>query len=285
MRRGGIPYSDQETAWLEANRSMVISDYHRAFQAAFDREDVTAEDLHRLRKRKGWKVGRVPGRYVGRGRKYSKEEIAWLSENCTLPIADYHKAFVERFDRGDVTPAKLISLRKREGWKTGRTGQFDKGSVPANKGKPCPPGKGGRHPNARRTQFKKGDVAHNFIGAGHERLDDQGGYVIMTVAETNPWNGHKTRPVHKHRYLWEKANGPVPDGHVLKCLDGDKTNCDPSNWEPIPRELLPHLNSHFGLGYDQASPEAKPVIMTIAKLKAATRAARRRRGERSEGRP
>ncbi|TGV30525.1 HNH endonuclease, partial [bacterium M00.F.Ca.ET.168.01.1.1] len=37
MRRSRIAYSAAEMVWLESNRAMVISDYHRAFQAAFDR--------------------------------------------------------------------------------------------------------------------------------------------------------------------------------------------------------------------------------------------------------
>ncbi|OWK23941.1 hypothetical protein AJ87_26355 [Rhizobium yanglingense] len=94
------------------------------------------------------------------------------------------------------------------------------------------------------------------------------------VDEENPWTGAKTRPVHKHRWLWEKANGPIPEGHVLKCLDGDKTNCDPSNWELISREVLPHLSGRFGFAYDQAEPEVKPAMMAVAKLKHAVKQAR-----------
>jgi hypothetical protein len=59
MTRGlRIPYSQAEMQWLETNHRMVISDYHRAFCAAFGRADVTAPHLHWLRKRRGWKVGR-----------------------------------------------------------------------------------------------------------------------------------------------------------------------------------------------------------------------------------
>jgi hypothetical protein len=257
-------------AWLEANYRMVISDYHRAFVAAFGRDDVTVCNLNQLRKRKGWKVGRDGGRYVGRLQKFNDAEIAWLRNNCTLPIADYHAAFQAAFTRPDITPQKLHALRKRQGWKTGRTGQFTKGQEPINKGKPCPPGVGGRHPNAQRTQFRKGEIPHTFKGAGHQRIDSKDGYVVIIIEEANPWTGANTRPVHKHRWLWEQQNGPIPEGHALKCLDGDKTNCDPSNWELIPRALLPYLNggrASKGVQFDHAQPEVKPVILTVAKLK------------------
>lgn len=206
---------------------------------------------------------------------YSAAEMAWLEANYRMVISDYHAAFVAEFGRADVSPLNLNQLRKRKGWKTGRSGRFAKGAAPANKGKPCPPGTGGRHPNAQRTHFRKGQVPHTFKGAGHERIDGRDGYVIMIVDEVNPWTGANTRPVHKHRYLWEKANGPVPDGHALKCLDGDRTNCDPSNWVAIPRGMLPRLNGRWSTAYDSAPAELKPLIMTAAKLKHAVRNARR----------
>lgn len=253
-------------AWLAANHAMVLGDYHNAFVAAFGRSDVLVGHLNALRKRQGWKVGRDGRRYHGRHRRFSPAEIDWLREHRTMPIGDYHRAFLEAFDRQDVSAANLHALRKRQGWLTGRTGRFEKGAVPTNKGKSCAPGTGGRHPNARKTQFPKGGLPHNHKGAGHERIDEKDGYVILIVAEKNPWTGADTRPVHKHRWLWEQANGPLPDGYALKCLDGNKLNTVPSNWEPVPRAILPRLNGRFGRGYDAAPAELKPTILGVAKL-------------------
>jgi len=208
---------------------------------------------------------------------YSAAEMGWLEANRLLPITDYHAAFCQQFSRHDVSAGNLHALRKRKGWKTGRTGHFAKGGTPFNKGVPCEPGKGGRHPNAQRTQFRHGQVPHTFRGAGHERIDSKDGYVIIIVDEVNPWTGAATRPVHKHRWLWEKAHGPIPDGFVLKCTGEDRTNCDPSNWELIPREVLPRLTGRFGMNYDQASPEIKPTMMAVAKLKHAVTQVRRRK--------
>lgn len=208
---------------------------------------------------------------------YSREEIAWLDANRTMVIGEYHRGFQALFARPDVSTVNLSSLRKRKGWRTGRTGQFVNGATSHNKGKACPPGTGGRHPNARRTQFKKGGLPRNYRGPGHEWEVGTDGYVVMIVGEKNPHTGADTRPVQKHRYLWEQANNPVPEGYVLKCLDGNKTNCDPSNWEAIPRAILPRLNGRFGMNYDQASIDIKPIIMNIAKLKHAVAEAGARR--------
>lgn len=264
-----ISYSAAEMQWLEANRMMVISDYHRAFVVAFGRLDVSAQNLHGLRKRKGWKVGRAPERFKGRNMKYSANELDWLRDNVSMETADYHREFVSRFDRPDVTVEKLASLRKRHGWKTGRTGQFEPGSVSHNKGKRMP-----FNANSARTQFKPGQQSHTWRGAGHESVDEDG-YVWIIVDAPNPWTGAATRRIHKHRWLWEQSDGPVPDGHVLKCLDGNKGNSDPSNWEAVPRGLLPRLNGKSGRNYDHAPLEMKPTIMAVAKLEHRSREKRR----------
>jgi len=256
-----IPYSPAEMRWLEENRLMVISDYHRGFVAAFGRADVTAAHLHGLRKRLGWKVGpelaRV--RMLGRHTKYSAAEVGWLRDNCTVVIGEYHRTFCERFNRNDVTKSGLNGFRKKQKWKTGRDGHFNKGAVPWSKGKKLP-----FNVNSAQTQFKTGQLAHNTKFAGHERVNSQG-YVEISVNETNPHTGFERRYVHKHRWLWEQAHGPVPDGMVLKCL-GDKLNTDPSNWELVPRGLLPRLNGKSGRRYDKAPDDLKPTIMAVAKL-------------------
>lgn len=194
----------------------------------------------------------------GRRIPYSQTELNWVRDNCTLPVAELHQAFCERFNRDDVSASNLNALRKRNGWKTGRTGQFQKGQVSWNKGKPMP-----YNANSAKTQFKKGQTPHNTNYLGHERVSKDG-YVEVSIAETNPHTGYERRYVHKHRHEWEKANGPIPDGHALKCMDGDKTNCDPSNWELISRALLPKLTRKRR--FESLPNELKPTALAVTKL-------------------
>jgi hypothetical protein len=206
---------------------------------------------------------------------YSAAEMAWLEANRMMVISDYHRAFGEAFGRADVSLANLHALRKRMGWKTGRTGQFVPGQVSHNKGQKCPPGTGGRHPNARRTQFRKGNAPHNTKWLGHERVSKDG-YVEISIAEANPHTGFDRRYVLKHRWLWEQANGPVPENMCLKCL-GDRLNTDPSNWALVPRGILPRLNGrHTRLQYDTAPDELKPTILAAAHLDHRARALKRK---------
>ncbi|SNT76444.1 HNH endonuclease signature motif containing protein [Paracoccus seriniphilus] len=206
---------------------------------------------------------------------YSAEELAWIEARKKMPRRQAHALFCATWSRDDVSLSNYNALCKRKGWMTGRTGQFPKGLAPHNKGKPMPDD---LRQKCLRTAFKKGNLPHNHRGHGHERIDSKDGYVVMIVAEKNPWTGADTRPVHKHRYLWEQRYGPVPKGHVLKCLDGDKTNCDPDNWELIPRALLPRLSGRWtGVKYDEAPAELKPAVMAVAKLDHKAREIRRGR--------
>lgn len=206
---------------------------------------------------------------------YEPEELAWIEVHRAMPRAEAHRLFCARFRRADVSIANYNALCKRKGWFTGRTGRFVPGQTSHNKGKPMPDHV---REKARATMFKPGNRPHTWRGAGHERIDNKDGYVIMIVDETNPWSGAPTRPVHKHRYLWEKVHGPIPAGHVLKCLDGDKTNTDPSNWELVPQALLPRLaGAKAGRHYDSAPADLKPAIMAAAKLQHAAREARKRK--------
>ena len=208
---------------------------------------------------------------------YLPEELAWIEERKDWKRSLLHTAFCNRFGRRDVSFENFKKMCNRKGWKTGRTGHFEAGQVAHNKGKPKP-----YHPNSAANWFQKGNRPHSAREPGHEMVDKRDGYVWMIVAERNPYTGAATRRVQKHRWLWERAHGKVPDGHVLKCLDGDKTNTDPSNWEAIPQALLPRLNGRFGREYDSAPAEVKPTIMAIAKLEHQAREARRGRQKQAD---
>lgn len=205
----------------------------------------------------------------GRAVHYSADELEFIRSVARWNRVEAHGAFCQKFGRDDVSLTNFNALCKRKGWLTGRTGRFEGGQAPHNKGKPCEPGKGGRHANARRTQFRKGGVPQNIRPLWSERLG-KNGYIEMKVPLRNPYTGHSTRFMHKHRYLWEQANGPLPKGMALKCLDGDIHNTAPSNWEAIPRAMLPRLAGgnryHRKLAYADAAPEVRPALLAVAKI-------------------
>lgn len=88
--------------------------------------------------------------------RFSEAELAWISLNRALPRKEAHRRFCEKFTRADVSFDNYKALCTRRGWRTGRDGRIVKGATSWNKGKTMPPGKGGNHPNAQKTQFKPG---------------------------------------------------------------------------------------------------------------------------------
>lgn len=209
----------------------------------------------------------------GRPNRYTDAQMAWLEANHALSLGAYHAGFVAAFGRDDVTSVALNSLRKRMNWRTGRTGRFVKGATPANKGKACAPGEGGLHPNAVATQFKKGArsgvAARLYKPIGSERVTREG-YHERKVNDDFPM---QSRWKAVHRINWEAVHGPLPAGMFLKCLDGDKGNTDPANWQALPRGAQPFLNGHRGFDYEAAHPGVRPAIIAVARLRVASKEA------------
>lgn len=217
-----------------------------------------------------------------RGRRvpYSRAELAWIESARALPRKEAHRLFCEKFKRDDVTLTHYNALCKRRGWLTGRDGRIAKGTIPCNKGKKCEPGKGGNHPNSRRTQFKPGTrqgvATKLYKPIGTERVS-RDGYLERKIHDGMPLQS-RWRAVHLIR--WEEVNGPVPKGMCLKCLDGNNGNTEPDNWVAIPRGALPFLNGHRGHNYNEVPDELKPAVLTLARLKhAKSKAGKRGRGK------
>ena len=193
---------------------------------------------------------------------YSAEELAWIKAHSTLLRKEAYAQFQAKFGREEIRFVNFTALCNRRKWATGRTGRIEPGNIPANKGKKMP-----FNANNAATQFKKGQLPHNTKHLGHERITKDG-YVEISVNETNPHTGYERRYVQKHKYLWEQQHGKVPEGMCLKCLDGNRQNTDPSNWEVIQRGALPFLNGHRGYHYDTMPDAVKPAVLNLAKVKA-----------------
>ena len=52
----------------------------------------------------------------------------------------------------------------------------------------------------------------------------------------------------KGREEYEKHSGSIPMGHVVTYLDGDRSNCDPSNLLCVSRAQLVAVNRNFKRG-------------------------------------
>lgn len=101
-------------------------------------------------------------------------------------------------------------------------GQFSKGLIPWNKGKKGVNGKSD-------TIFTKGD--HH---TGENHICWSGGVQVMKKDCAYLWNGTGKR-ARRPRVVYEETFGPIPEGHVIIHIDGDRYNDDPNNLEAISR--------------------------------------------------
>ncbi|WP_194554432.1 HNH endonuclease, partial [Vibrio anguillarum] len=134
---------------------------------------------------------------------------AFLAEHYPVaPAADWVEKFNQTFGT-KKSKAALVSSCKRFGIKSGRNGQFYKGMVPPNKGKPHP-----SRGRSRETLFGgvRGHKPDNKKPIGSTRICSKDGYLVVKVGEPSVWK-------HAHVHLWEANNGKVPTGFVVRFYD------------------------------------------------------------------
>ena len=193
-------------------------------------------------------------------RYWTEEEKKYLSE-ITLGrgYLEITEMMTAKFNY-DYTKTQIAAAIKRYGLSTGRTGRFEKGRVPFNKGT-----KGLTSANS--TSFKKGNVPHTYLPIASESVT-RDGYTIVKVSDQGTRN-ERWRP--KHRLIWEKHYGPVPDGHAIVFGDGDKTNFSIDNLILVSRAQLSVMNTKKLIKNDveltQAGANIAQLMLAINKAK------------------
>ena len=104
--------------------------------------------------------------------------------------------------------------------------RFQKGHVPANKGKKMRPEVYAR---CAPTMFKPGQRPPLWRPVGSERINVDG-YVEVKVSDQPPKWGLK------HRIVWEQANGPIPPGCNIQFKNHITTDCRLENLYLISRQ-------------------------------------------------
>ncbi len=152
----------------------------------------------------------------------------------------------------------------------GEKSRFAKGHAPQNKGLRRPGWHRGR---MRETQFKKGRRPHTWHPIGSERVSKDG---IVQVKVTDGVKPAYRNWKSKHQFLWEQANGPLPDGHLVIFKNGDNRDFALTNLELVthreqmrrnsvhryPRELVQVMQLRGALNrqINKRSPPPKPRI-------------------------
>ncbi|MGT2833386.1 HNH endonuclease signature motif containing protein [Streptococcus halotolerans] len=149
----------------------------------------------------------------------------------------------------NLTAQQIKTYRGNHKIDSGLTGHFPKGNVPFNKGKKFP----NMPPNS--GQFKKGHKPSNWypVGTVNKTTD---GYPKIKVAEPDKWEL-------LHRREWVKHNGPIPDGHRVAFLDGNKENWKIDNLTLLNSNELVKMNKHH---YFSEDPELTKVGIGVVKV-------------------
>lgn len=78
-----------------------------------------------------------------------------------------------------------------------------------------------------KSEFRKGHDNGRRVQVGSEHIVK--GYVRVKIAEPNVWR-------QRAQIVWEEANGrDLPEGWIVRHLDGDPLNDDPANLEALSR--------------------------------------------------
>lgn len=185
--------------------------------------------------------------------KYTQEQINFLKENIKgTPYKELFRMFNEKFGTNYTfgqLKGCLSSNKLRNGidMTFAKGGAVHRGSI--KKGQPI----------GIETRFKKGQRPKNYKPVGSERID-RDGYLLVKVSDEGSWN---QRWRHKHKFLWEKENGPIPKGHCLLFADGNKQNIDLNNLILIKQSQLLIINKQK-LIYDD--PELTKTGVIISKV-------------------
>ena len=168
-----------------------------------------------------------------RFRKYTPEMIEYLKDHAQGTSNEkLAELMTERF--GIVFRSKQVSeIKKNRHISSGLTGRFEKGHIPANKGK-HPPTVG----RMAETQFQKGHRAENAVPVGTIKLREDG-YLWIKWQE---FHGNKNW-MQLHKYIYELAYGEVPKGYMVTFKDGDKEHIALDNLEMISMQQNVRMNS------------------------------------------
>lgn len=187
--------------------------------------------------------------------KYTPEQEEWLK--AFIP-GHSHKEIAEEFAKRfwDITTGQVKSYIKNRKLSTGRTGHFEKGNIPHNKGQKMSKE---QYEKCKSTMFKKGQKAHNYRPIGSERINKDG-YIEIKVSDApGDWR-RKWRL--KHQWVWEQYNGPRPKDAIVTFIDNNPLNCDISNLTLINKKQHLAMNRYKLYGH---TGEAKEVAINIAK--------------------
>lgn len=183
--------------------------------------------------------------------RYTQEQKDFIGSICEgLTVDEILEKFIERFGV-EVTKSSIKGIMYRNNFKNHMQGfetRFKKGQEAWNKGKK------GLFLGCEETWFKKGNQPPSYKPIGSEAVSE--GTILIKIDEPNVW-------VKKHRYVWEQAHGPIPDGMVVRFKDGNRMNVTLDNLLLVSRRVC---SSVVKRGIEQEDPGLNVTVHKLAEL-------------------
>lgn len=200
-----------------------------------------------------------------------------LAAMLGVPLgAVYNKAWSMGLKKTRATIAAMARAALADPAHPARKSQFQPGLTPWNKGKPFD--SGGR---SHETRFKRGRApseARNYVPIGSLRVSKDG-YLERKMNDTHPTPACRWTAV--HRLVWEAANGPIPDRHIVIFKPGQKTAIEAD----VTVDRLECI-SRAEHAYRNSARSKNPELVKLVQLKGAiTRQVNRINREHAESRP
>lgn len=167
---------------------------------------------------------------------FNQEQISFIKKNVNgNRNKELAQLINDEFDLS-ITPTQICQWKQTHGVKS-KTSLYG-----WRKGK-----KGG-------VDFKMPSEPKHSKPIGSERRTKRG--IIQIKIERGKW-------IDKHRYIWEQANGSVPNNHVIIFMNEDKNDFRLENLKCISRRELSYMNKQKYEIYDAESKETAILLSKI----------------------
>lgn len=222
---------------IEYVKSIAEGRYNDEIAELFNKKfglDKTPSAINSMKGNHGITSGKLPKRRNQSTRLFTKEQENFIRKNAKGLYNDELAALINETFGLNITRQQINTWKSNHGVSSGLTGRFEKGHKTWNKGMT------GLQIGGKETQFKPGQVPHNYKPVGSERICTKDGYTLIKVQDDGTY---QERWRHKHVVVWEEYHGKkVPDNHVIVFADRNKQNLDIDNLLLISRSELVRMN-------------------------------------------
>lgn len=226
----------------------------------------TETQMENLKTRLKLKNG-LPTNIKGNGKITTDEQDDFIRKNYKGLFNKELTDLINKEFGTSFTIQQIMSYKSRHRLDSGIDGCFEKGHKPFNKGlKQKDYLSQESLENIKATQFKKGQKPTNWEPIGYERIS-KGGYIEVKVRDQKGVHSVNNFEL-KHRLLWEKHYGEIPEKHVILFKNGNPQDIRLDNLMMIHRKVVAQVNKQ---GLYSHYPELTEAGVNLIKLQFKTK--------------